>query len=108
MFGRGQEPTLLAGTASRLYTDILAQLAEPDLPRVAISELLRDQYKNLCYSEPVKGEVKLRARSEVGLACSDGSVRVTRLADLEQARQVGTKFICARLPIAESSITTSG
>jgi hypothetical protein len=92
----------------RLYTYILAQLVEPDLPRVAISELLRDQYKNLCYSEPVKGEVKLRARSEVGLACSDGSVRVTRLADLEQARQVGTKFICARLPIAESSITTSG
>ena len=65
---------------------------------------MRDQYKNLCLSEPVMGEVRLRARSEVGLAYLHASVGGTRLGRVEQ---VDPEFICWRLRFAESSITTS-
>lgn len=41
--------------------------------------------------------MKLRARSDVGLSCSDGSVGVTPLVNLEQAGQVGKVHLRAAM-----------
>lgn len=52
--------------------------------------------------------MKLRARSEVGLECSDGSVEVTRLVNFEQAGRVGTSSSVRGHEMRSPSITTSG